>query len=126
MRRFSVWALVAVLTLGTGLAAVAGPGHDHGHGHDKAEVKGKVAMSGWFSDEWCGAKNANSEGMGCAKSCIEKGAAVVFVSDGKVYRIATADQKRAAEHIGHEVAVEGSIGEDGVLKLEKVEAAGKA
>jgi len=123
MTRLGALAIAAALTIAASPLAFAGPEHDH---EKTAGPSGKVAMGGWFSDEWCGAKNANAKGEGCAKSCIENGAAVVFVSEGKVYKLAKPDQKRAIEHLGHEVVVEGSIGADGVLDLDKIEPAGEA
>ena len=80
------------------------------------------AMKGWIVDSFCGAKNANAEGQGCAKDCYKKGAKLELVADGKTYQIS--DQKAAAEHLGHEVVITGTLDAD-MIKVDKIEAAKK-
>jgi hypothetical protein len=64
---------------------------------------------GAISDAKCGAKHA--DGGACAKGCVAKGGAPVFVSDGKVYKITNADKATALA--GEKVVVSGKIeGED--------------
>ena len=103
----SVFALVLAMTA----AAVA------------ADTAAKPAsMKGWITDSFCGAKNANAEGADCAKSCYKKGAKLELVADGKTYQIS--DQKAAAEHIGHEVVITGTLNDD-TIKVDKIENAKK-
>ena len=81
-----------------------------------------TAMKGWIVDSFCGAKNANAEGQGCAKDCFKKGAKLELVADGKTYQIS--DQKAASEHLGHEVVITGTLDKD-TIKVDKIEAAKK-
>lgn len=81
-----------------------------------------TAMQGWIVDSFCGAKNANADGQGCAKDCYKKGAKLELVADGKTYQIS--DQKAAAEHLGHEVVITGTV-ENDTIKVAKIEAAKK-
>jgi len=74
-------------------------------------------IKGWVVDEYCGAKNANSEGTQCAKDCIKKGAKAVLSADGKTYGLS--NQKLATAHAGHEVEVTGTI-KDGMITVEKI------
>ena len=81
-----------------------------------------TTMKGWITDSFCGAKNANAAGAQCAKDCYEKGAKLELVADGKTYQIS--DQKAAAEHIGHEVVITGTVDQD-TIKVDKIETAKK-
>lgn len=85
-------------------------------------VAGPTTMKGWITDSFCGAKNANAAGASCAKDCYKKGATLELVADGKTYQIS--DQKAAAEHIGHEVVVTGTLDKD-TIKVVRIEAAKK-
>jgi hypothetical protein len=115
MKRFG--ALTAVLALAFVLSApaVAGAGHDHGK---------EATMTGWISDANCGAKNANAEGAGCAKSCIKGGSAAVLVVGEKVYTI-KGDGKKYMDHAGKEVKVTGTVDGD-TIAIKSIEPAGKA
>jgi hypothetical protein len=81
-----------------------------------------TSMTGWITDSFCGAKNANEEGATCARDCYKKGAKLELVADGKIYQIS--DQKAAFEHIGHEVVVTGTLDKD-TIKVEKIQPAKK-
>jgi hypothetical protein len=74
-------------------------------------------VKGWIVDEYCGAKNANSEGTQCAKDCIKKGAKAVLAADGKTYGLS--NQKLATAHAGQEVEVTGTI-KDGLITVDKI------
>ena len=88
-----------------------------------ADVAAKpTTMTGWITDSFCGAKNANAAGARCAKDCYKKGARLELVADGKTYQIS--DQKAAAEHIGHEVVITGTLDQD-TIKVDKIAAATK-
>jgi uncharacterized hydantoinase/oxoprolinase family protein len=71
-------------------------------------------MTGVISDEHCGAKHADASGAACIKSCVKQGAAVVFVSDGKVYKIADSSKDKVANHLGEKVKVDGNFEGDTV------------
>jgi len=73
-----------------------------------------ATMNGTISDSKCAAKHADAsdKSMSCVKSCIKGGASAVFVSDGKVYKIA--DASKVAEHLGHKVTIQGTVDGDTV------------
>ena len=96
-KALSVVAILA-LALAVSLPAVA------------EESEKEVKLTGWITDQWCGAKNANAAGADCARACAEKGSALVLFSDGKLYGLS--DQTLAKEHIGHKVLVKGTIEEE--------------
>lgn len=68
-----------------------------------AEFKGTI------SDSKCGAahEDASEKSMKCAQACVKGGKEAVFVSGGKVYKIA--DQGKVAEHVGHKVTLKGKM-----------------
>jgi len=116
MKRFGTFAAVLALAFFTVAPALAGPHHDH---HAK-----ETTMKGWISDSNCGAKNANAEGAGCAKSCIKSGAKAVLVVGEKTYTI-KGDGKKYVDHTGHEVMVTGTVDGD-TIEITKIEPAKKA
>jgi Protein of unknown function (DUF5818) len=68
--------------------------------------------TGYISDSKCGAKGAKDEHADCAVKCVKGGAAPVFVSDGKVYKID--DASKVQDHIGHKVTITGELKGDTV------------
>ena len=75
---------------------------------------------GWISDSKCGAKGANASHEACAKKCIGAGATPVFVSD-KDQKVVTVDNPDALkDHIGHHVAVTGTMGSNGSMHVDSV------
>ncbi len=64
---------------------------------------------GTISDAKCGAAHADAseKSMKCAQGCVKGGKDAVFVSDGKVFKIA--DQAKVAEHVGHKVTLTGKL-----------------
>jgi hypothetical protein len=77
-------------------------------------------MTGYISDAKCAkdpAKAGSDGHAGCAQACAKKGAALVFVSDGKVYKID--DQAKVQEHAGHKVTIDGQVDGD-TLKVNSV------
>ena len=78
-----------------------------------------VELTGWITDAWCGARNANAEGGGCTKECAEKGADLVLYTGEKLYKLS--DKALALEHVGHKVTVKGTLEEDtvSVVSIEK-------
>ena len=97
MKKLSMFASILVVALAVVLPLQAG---------DTDEVK----LTGWITDEWCGANNANAGGGECAKACAEKGAQVVLFSEGKLYKLS--DRELALKHVGYEVLVTGTVSED--------------
>jgi len=69
-----------------------------------------VELTGWITDEWCGARNANADGGDCARSCAEKGANLVLYTGDGLYKLS--DKKTALEHVGYKVTVKGTLEED--------------
>jgi len=77
-------------------------------------------MTGYVSDAKCAkdAAKVESDGhAGCAAACAKKGAALVFVSGGKVYKID--DQAKVQDHAGHKVTIMGKVDGD-TLKVDSV------
>ena len=62
---------------------------------------------GYISDEKCGAKHAKDHNGKCVEGCVKGGAAAVFVSGGKVYKVDDADKVK--DHLGHEVTITGDL-----------------
>jgi len=84
------------------------------------DVGQEVKLTGYITDEWCGAKNANADGVGCAKACAKKGSDMAIYSDGKLYKLS--DKEAALKHLGVEVQVTGTLSEDGsVVQVESIE-----
>lgn len=92
-------------------------------GDAEAKAGQEVQLTGYFTDEWCGAANANEKGAGCAKACAKKGSAMAILADGKMYKVNDEDKQTAVDNVGQEVVVNGTILEDGTLKIGKVEKA---
>src|SRR5262249_15115036 len=82
-----------------------------------------TTLKGWIADSYCGAKNANAEGAGCAEACVKNGAKLVLVSAGKTYQLS--DQKLALEHLGREVDVTGTVENETITVTRIVAASAK-
>ena len=80
----------------------------------------EVQLTGWITDQWCGAKNANADGAACARACAKKGSEMALYADGKIYKIS--DKELAVEHIGYKVVVKGTVSDD-VLNVTSIEKA---
>ena len=72
--------------------------------------------TGYIVDSNCAAKKedhgASDDHAGCSARCIKGGAAAVFVSDGKVYKIS--NQDKVVAHAGHKVTIEGTMDGDSI------------
>jgi hypothetical protein len=64
-------------------------------------------MTGYISDSKCGAKGEKDAHADCSVKCVKGGAAPVFVSDGKVYKID--DAAKVQDHVGHKVTITGEV-----------------
>jgi len=85
----------------------------------KDAPKGKsTKMTGWVSDEKCGAKDIDN--ADCAKKCAEAGSKLVFVSekDKSVINVDNPDALKG--HEGHHVRVTGKM-DNGTLHVDKVD-----
>ena len=67
-------------------------------------------MTGYISDAKCAKDAVKAESdahAGCAAKCAKGGAALVFVSGGKVYKVD--DQAKVQDHAGHKVTITGKV-----------------
>src|SRR5437879_12429866 len=67
-------------------------------------------MTGYISDAKCAKDVAKAESdghAGGAAACAKQGAALVFVSGGKVYNVD--DQATVKDHAGHTVTISGKV-----------------
>lgn len=100
----SLWIILAFsLVLGlAGMSFAAGSGKSAKTSASKAKSE---TMTGWVSDEKCGAK-VNAD---CAKKCIESGQKVVFVNekDKSVWNVTNPDPLK--EHAGHHISVSAQV-----------------
>ena len=73
-------------------------------------------LSGTISDANCGAKHAaaSASDAACVKSCLKRGAEPVFVSDGKVYKVAADTREKVMPLAGMKVTIDGKIEGDTV------------
>ena len=73
--------------------------------------------TGYIADASCAGKTPDkvaSEGhAACAARCIKGGAAAVFVSEGKVYKIS--NQDKVVEHAGQKVTLSGTMDGDTIM-----------
>jgi hypothetical protein len=75
--------------------------------------------TGHIVDSKCGVAHAKKVNVNCVKKCIEGGAAAVFVSEEKVYKIDQSKAKVDPSFYGHPVKVTGTI-EGDTLKLDTI------
>ena len=77
-----------------------------------------VAMAeeykGYISDSKCGAKHVKDHNTKCIEGCVKGGAAPVFVSKGKVYKVDDATKVQ-----DHDVTITGKIDGD-TIQVENV------
>ena len=68
--------------------------------------------TGTIADSKCAAKHADASeaSMKCAQKCVQGGADAVFVTDGKVLKIANQDAVK--QHVGHKVTIDGKMDGD--------------
>ena len=79
------------------------------------EYKGAISESG------CGAKHVNGTAadIKCVTGCVKKGSSPVFVSEGKVMKIA--DASKVMDYLGKKVVVTGNV-EGDTLTVDSVKA----
>ena len=76
-------------------------------------------MRGQISDSMCGASHATMQAShggaakftahDCTNACVKAGGQYVFVSGGKVYKIANQDDPDLEKHAGHTVELTGDV-----------------
>ena len=74
-------------------------------------------VTGFISEAGCGAKHTGADAKAdaaCVRTCIKKGSAPVFVSDGKVYKFDEASLAKAKKLAGDKVQVSGTVNGDTV------------
>ena len=83
-------------------------------------------MTGFISDSMCAAKHvgATAKDSACAKKCVTGGSDPVFLSDGKVIKIAADSIPQAKEHAGESVKIDGTLNGDTVT-ISSISAASK-
>ncbi len=86
-----------------------------------AEEPKEIQLTGYITDEYCGAKNANPKGADCARDCAKKGSKMAIFSEGKIYLLS--DKEAALAHLGYKVVVSGTLGEGGVVQVRSIEKA---
>ncbi len=79
-------------------------------GSDQQPVK----WTGWFSDEHCASARASggvftATNPDCAKTCIEKGAAVVFISEQAKAVLKVTGYAKAEDDLGYHIELEGTL-----------------
>src|SRR6188472_1806165 len=84
-----------------------------------ARAQKEQTWKGAISDSNCNGKHPAGEHDGkkmtdadCTAVCVKKGAKYVFVSDGKVYKIANQNSKTIAKHAGQQVELTGTMAGD--------------
>ena len=85
--------------------------------------------TGQISDNMCGADHSAMAQQGkkmdphdCTLLCVKSGGKYVFVSEGKVFKIANQNFSDLSEHAGHPVQLTGGLASDGkAITVSKIE-----
>ncbi len=112
MKKALILSVLVALALGGFAAVLAGEGEG---------TKKEVKLTGYITDEWCGAKNAGAEGADCARDCAKKGSKLAIFSDGKLYILS--DKEAALANLGYKVIVTGTLDDAGVVQVSSIEKA---
>ena len=89
-----------------------------------------ITWTGWFSDSGCASARASSgvftaTNPDCAKKCIEKGEAPVFISEQAKAVFRVKDYPSVVEDLGYHVAVTATVDEAAkTISIKKVERLG--
>jgi hypothetical protein len=72
--------------------------------------------TGTISDANCGAKHvdASEKSQACAKSCVKRGAAAVFIVGDKVIKFDDSSKAKIADLVGQKVVITGDLKDDTV------------
>jgi fructose-1-phosphate kinase PfkB-like protein len=71
-----------------------------------------TTVNGYVTDAKCGAKMASAAGAACAQKCVKAGEKMVIVTDGDQKVLAVDNQDALKDHVGHHVAVTGTVSGD--------------
>ena len=83
---------------------------------DKTPTMSLTRVQGWIVDAKKGAEHANEESKDIVLQNHEKGSPLIFVTaSGKIYHLDDQDQAKAAERVGTETVIIGSIDSDSVM-----------
>jgi hypothetical protein len=94
-------------------------------GVDNAE-ENSVTWTGWFSDLKCASARAaagtfSGTNPDCARSCIEKGAAPVFISEQAKAIFQVKDSSSVIEDLGYHIEVQATVDEaTKMIRIQKV------
>ena len=94
-----VFLLLLVFVVAFSLSAFAG----------EAKMGKAKSVSGWVSDEKCGAEGAKAAAAECTKKCIEGGKKVVFVTDKDKKVLNVENPEVLKGHEGHHVRVSAHV-----------------
>lgn len=83
-----------------------------------AHAAGAAKVSGWISDDMCGAKHAGT-GAACVKKCIEGGMKPVFVDEEKKAVYTIENPEAVKEYYGDHVTISGTV--DAAKRVVKIE-----
>jgi hypothetical protein len=75
-----------------------------------------ITLTGWFGDEKCAPARLQSAKLGptnpeCSKTCIEKGAALVFISESRREILKVKNYANVVDDLGFKVEVTGLLDE---------------
>ncbi|HEU4401944.1 MAG TPA: hypothetical protein VFT43_07545 [Candidatus Polarisedimenticolia bacterium] len=80
----------------------------------------EVSLTGYLTDSYCGAANANAKGKGCALDCVKKGAKLQLYSNEKLYNLDKIDSPDSK--VGVQVKVTGTLNEaTNTIKVASIE-----
>jgi hypothetical protein len=85
-----------------------------------AGVLPAAEWTGAISESGCGMKHASGGAEKCVQACVKKGAAPVFVVDGKVVRIANGE--KVMDYLGQKVKINGRM-ESGAVTVDSIKKA---
>ncbi len=79
-----------------------------------------ASYTGAISEAGCGLKHANGGAEKCVSGCVKKGAAPVFVTDGKIVKLSNAE--KVMDFLGKKVKVSGKLDGD-TLTVDSIQTA---
>ena len=120
MKKFATVCAILALVAGTGAwACDKDKAVNAASGKDSGVVK-EVSLTGYLTDSYCGAGNADAKGKDCTLACIKKGAKVQLYAQETLY---TLDQVASVEkYVGVPVKVTGMLDEGtSTIKVKSIE-----
>lgn len=119
MRKFAaLFAIVALSTMSVAVACDAEKTKSQVAG--TAAAQKEVSLTGFLTDSYCGATNANKEGRKCALECVKKGATLQLYAGDKLYNLDKVESPEST--VGYEVRVTGLLDEaSNTIKVASIE-----